>query len=121
MVISHENPLVIPVPAGLDSVPHGAAGHRAPRRTISSFSRGSAASNIVMSEMNITPLIDVMLVLLVTLIVSLPTMTHAVKLDLPRDASVETNRPPVVDLDIDSDGTIAWNGTVLTGLQQLET
>jgi biopolymer transport protein ExbD len=71
--------------------------------------------------MNITPLIDVMLVLLVTLIVSLPTMTHAVKLDLPRGATVETNKPPIIDLDIDSDGTIAWNGTVLTGLQQLET
>ena len=121
MVISHEIPLGVPVPACLHSIPQSAAGHRSPRGTISSFSRASATSNTVMSEMNITPLIDVMLVLLVTLIVSLPTMTHAVKLDLPRGTSVETRQPPIIDLEIDSDGTIAWNGTVLTGLQQLET
>ena len=74
-----------------------------------------------MSEINITPLIDVMLVLLVTLIISLPTMTHAVKLNLPQGVLASQDNPPtVIDLDIDADGTIAWNGTVLTGLQQLE-
>ena len=121
MVISHESPLTVPIPAGLQAIPQGAAGHKASRGASPSFSRASATNNTVMSDMNITPLIDVMLVLLVTLIVSLPTMTHAVKLDLPRGVTVETRQAPVIDLDIDSDGTIAWNGTVLTGLQQLET
>jgi biopolymer transport protein ExbD len=75
----------------------------------------------VVCDINITPLIDVMLVLLVTLIVSLPMMTHAVKLDMP-DASKSKNTtlPEVIELDIDSDGTMVWNGRVLTGLAELE-
>jgi biopolymer transport protein ExbD len=65
-----------------------------------------------MVEMNVTPLIDVMLVLLVTLIVTLPIQTHAVKLDMPNPH----NKPPltqpiVVNLSVDFDGTILWNGT----------
>ena len=87
------------------------------------FSRrtNSAAHGTVMCDMNITPLIDVMLVLLVTLIVSLPIMTHAVKLDLPRTPpSAQQPRPEVIDLDIDFDGTLMWNGTAIAGLQQLE-
>jgi biopolymer transport protein ExbD len=75
-----------------------------------------------MCDINTTPLIDVMLVLLVTLIVSLPIMTHAVKLDMP-----QTNNPPppdarpeVIDLEIDFDGTVVWNGTVVASVQQLE-
>jgi biopolymer transport protein ExbD len=62
-----------------------------------------------------------MLVLLVTLIVSLPIITHAVKLDLPHTPPLpEGPRPEVIDLDIDFDGTVIWNGTAITGLQQLE-
>ena len=67
-----------------------------------------------MCDINTTPLIDVMLVLLVTLIVSLPIMTHAVKLDMP-DVSHPPPPPPtppeVIDLEIDFDGTVVWNGT----------
>jgi biopolymer transport protein ExbD len=75
----------------------------------------------VVCEINTTPLIDVMLVLLVTLIISLPLMTHAVKLDLPRGPfSSEKSPPEIIDLDIDSDGTVAWNGSAISGLQQLE-
>jgi biopolymer transport protein ExbD len=76
-----------------------------------------------MCDINTTPLIDVMLVLLVTLIVTLPVMTHAVKLDMPNP----NNQPPppptppeVIDLEIDSDGTIVWNGTPVSGIDQLE-
>src|SRR5437764_1916123 len=65
-------------------------------------------------DINTTPLIDVMLVLLVTLIVTLPIMTHAVKLDMPN----VTNPPPppptppeVIQLEIDFDGTVVWNAT----------
>ena len=72
----------------------------------------STADGEVMVEMNTTPLIDVMLVLLTLLIITLPIQTHAVKLDMPAPNS---NPPPVipqtVELGVDFDGTITWNGT----------
>lgn len=72
-------------------------------------------------EINTTPLIDVMLVLLVTLIISLPIMTHATRLDLPQTPpSQDEKQPEVIDLDIDVDGTVEWNGTPITTMQQLE-
>jgi biopolymer transport protein ExbD len=68
----------------------------------------------VMVEMNTTPLIDVMLVLLVMLIITIPIQTHAVKLDMPRgDTPPPTVKPEVVELVIDFDGTIFWNSTVV--------
>jgi biopolymer transport protein ExbD len=65
----------------------------------------------VMVEMNTTPLIDVMLVLLVMLIVTLPIQTQAVKLDMPRpNQKPPPIPPPVVNLEVDFDGTVYWNG-----------
>lgn len=80
------------------------------------------SAGAVMCDINTTPLIDVMLVLLVTLIVSLPIMTHAVKLDMPqnRNQPPPDVRPEVIDLEIDFDGTVVWNGTVVQNLPQLE-
>jgi biopolymer transport protein ExbD len=73
-----------------------------------------------MCDINTTPLIDVMLVLLVTLIISLPIMTHAVKLDMPHGNPPPPDaRPEVIDLEIDFDGTVVWNGTVVQ-MNQLE-
>jgi len=62
-------------------------------------------------QMNATPLIDVLLVLLVMLVLTLPMATHAVKLNLPQPAS----GPPssVVTLHIDFDGQLYWNGANL--------
>jgi biopolymer transport protein ExbD len=66
----------------------------------------------VMVEMNTTPLIDVMLVLLTLLIITLPIQTHAVKLDMPRPNTHQPPTPPVVvTLEVDFDGTTLWNGT----------
>jgi len=66
----------------------------------------------VMVEMNTTPLIDVMLVLLTLLIITLPIQTHAVKLDMPRPNQNKPPLPPVVvTLEVDFDGTVLWNGT----------
>lgn len=66
----------------------------------------------VMVEMNTTPLIDVMLVLLVMLIITLPVQTNAVKLDMPRPNTAPPPKPPVVvDIMVDFDGTIYWNGS----------
>ena len=74
----------------------------------------------VMCDINTTPLIDVMLVLLVTLIVSLPIMTHAVKLDMPQSNNPPPpdQRPEVIDLEIDFDGTVVWNGTPVQSINQ---
>jgi biopolymer transport protein ExbD len=72
------------------------------------------ADGEVMVEMNTTPLIDVMLVLLVLLIVTLPIQTHAVKLDMPAGNNTPpTVEPVTVDLGVDFDGTVTWNGTVV--------
>jgi len=66
----------------------------------------------VMVEMNTTPLIDVMLVLLTLLIITLPIQTHAVKLDMPKPNILPPPVPPVVvTLVVDFDGTILWNNT----------
>src|ERR1700757_4971181 len=64
----------------------------------------------VMVEMNTTPLIDVMLVLLTLLIITLPIQTHAVKLDMPKPNQKPPDIPPtVVTLVVDFDGTVYWN------------
>jgi biopolymer transport protein ExbD len=64
----------------------------------------------VMVEMNTTPLIDVMLVLLVMLIITLPIQTHAVKLDMPNSHNPPPITPPqVIDINVDFDGTVEWN------------
>jgi biopolymer transport protein ExbD len=66
------------------------------------------ATGQVMVEMNTTPLIDVMLVLLVLLIVTLPAQTHAVKLGMPSAPSPIS--PTIVELGVDFDGAMSWNG-----------
>ena len=77
-----------------------------------SMNVGSASGdNEPMVEMNMTPLIDVLLVLLVTLIVTLPIQTHAVKLDMPQPhQKPPLIQPVVVNLIVDFDGSILWNG-----------
>ncbi len=68
----------------------------------------------LMVDINTTPLIDVMLVLLIMLIITIPIQTHAVKLDMPQGNPPPVQvQPEVVALDIDFDGTISWNGTVV--------
>jgi len=68
-----------------------------------------------MMEINMTPLIDVMLVLLTLLIITLPIQTHAVKLDMPSNATHKSDvfKPVVVNLAVDFDGTILWNGSAV--------
>jgi biopolymer transport protein ExbD len=68
--------------------------------------------NEPMMDINMTPLIDVMLVLLIMFIITIPVMTHAVKLDMPRASNAPSLAEPVViNLEIDFDGTVLWNGT----------
>ena len=76
----------------------------------------------VMVDINTTPLIDVMLVLLIMLIITIPVQTHAVKLDMPQsNPPPVTVQPEVINLDIDFDGTISWNGAVVPDRATLET
>ena len=66
------------------------------------------------SEINMTPLIDVMLVLLIIFIITLPRQTHAVKIDNPVPNPEQPSiSPEVIDLQIDFDGTLLWNKTAV--------
>jgi len=81
---------------------------------------GSGGEEMV--DINTTPLIDVMLVLLIMLILTLPIMTHAVKLDMPNANNPpppQEQRPEVIDLTIDYDGTVVWNGNTVPNLDTL--
>ncbi|HUY01927.1 MAG TPA: biopolymer transporter ExbD [Rhodocyclaceae bacterium] len=76
----------------------------------------------LMVDINTTPLIDVMLVLLIMLIITLPIQTHAVKLNMPTANQPQSALPPqVVNVGIDFDGTILWNGQVVHGRDDLKT
>jgi biopolymer transport protein ExbD len=67
-----------------------------------------------MAEINMIPLIDVMLVLLVIFIITAPLLTHAVKVDLPKVSSnPNITRPDNVQLAVDAEGRVYWNGQVL--------
>jgi biopolymer transport protein ExbD len=75
-----------------------------------------------MMDINTTPLIDVMLVLLIYLIISLPPATHAVKLDMPQNnrSQPQNQEPVVIDLEVDFDGTYIWNGNTVPDFATLE-
>jgi biopolymer transport protein ExbD len=75
-----------------------------------------------MMDMNMTPLIDVLLVLLIMFIITIPVQTHAVKVDLPVN---NVNNPPPVDAQknkiiIDAADNVTWNGTPVTSDEQLD-
>jgi biopolymer transport protein ExbD len=78
------------------------------------MSAGGQDDGQPMMEMNTTPLIDVMLVLLIMLIVTIPAQTHAVKVDLPQNSTPQA--PPPVEpqknkITIDPQGNLFWNGS----------
>jgi biopolymer transport protein ExbD len=63
-----------------------------------------------MVEPNVIPLVDIMLVLLIIMIITVPVMTHAVKIDLPKEVNRPTEtKPENINLSIDFDGAIYWN------------
>ncbi len=75
-----------------------------------------------MMEMNMTPLIDVLLVLIIMLIITIPKQNHSVNLNMPVGTPPpQTNeKPVVVTIDVDFDGTILWDGQVVPNRQELE-
>lgn len=75
---------------------------------------GQGAHSAPMSEINTTPLVDVMLVLLVIFIITAPLLTHAVKIDLPQASSQPVpQKPEIVDISIDNSGKMFWNNSPL--------
>ena len=83
---------------------------------------GGGNEDDVMMDINTTPLIDVMLVLLVMLIITIPLQTQAVKLDMPQNlnAPPPIEKPEVVDLEVDFDGTVFWNGIAVPNTALLD-
>jgi biopolymer transport protein ExbD len=74
----------------------------------------------VMMDINTTPLIDVMLVLLIMLIITIPIQLHAVNLDMPVRSPPTNNKPVVVRVDVDYNGTVFWNGQKLSSMSEVE-
>ena len=75
----------------------------------------------VMIDINTTPLIDVMLVLLIMFIITIPIQTHAVKMNMPTPNNAPPSKPPeIIRIDVDFDGTIGWNGEVIPDRGTLE-
>ncbi|HTD05003.1 ExbD/TolR family protein [Undibacterium sp.] len=84
-------------------------------------SGSSSAEPDVMIEMNMTPLIDVMLVLIIMLIITIPIQNHAVNLNMPTSTpSKPLQDPVVITIDVDFDGTVLWNGVAVAGRDELE-
>jgi biopolymer transport protein ExbD len=82
---------------------------------------GGGGEPEVMVDINTTPLIDVMLVLLIMLIITIPIQMHAVKMNLPvGNPPPPAVQPQVVQIDIDFDGTMTWNGAPIPDKAALE-
>jgi biopolymer transport protein ExbD len=86
------------------------------------MSVGSSSEDDMMVDMNTTPLIDVMLVLLIMFIITIPVQTHAVKMNMPvnSNSAPPPTPPEIVRIDVDFDGTIAWNGEIVPNRADLE-
>ncbi|RKP50567.1 ExbD/TolR family protein [Trinickia fusca] len=70
---------------------------------------------MLMNEINMTPLIDVMLVLLIVFLIALPAVQHAIKIDLPETSSVKQDiKPTQVNVAVQADGTVLWNGEAVS-------
>jgi hypothetical protein len=83
------------------------------------MSIGATDDSAPIADMNTTPLVDVMLVLLILFIITLPVLTHSTNLHIGRGPESRAV-PETISLVIDFDGTIVWNGTVVKDLAQLE-
>jgi biopolymer transport protein ExbD len=82
----------------------------------------SSGEDEVMMDINTTPLIDVMLVLLIMFIITIPIQTHAVKMNMPvpNNAAPPPTPPEIIRIEVDFDGTIGWNGEIIADRAALE-
>ena len=74
----------------------------------------------VMMDINTTPLIDVMLVLLIMLIITIPAQLHSVNMDMPASAAPQNKKPNVVRIEIDARNVVNWNGKPLSDRAALQ-
>ncbi|MCP5016536.1 MAG: biopolymer transporter ExbD [Ketobacter sp.] len=80
------------------------------------FGGGLDDDDEVMSEINMTPLVDVMLVLLIIFILTVPVLTHTVKIDLPQANNAPNDvTPQTIALTVTADAAIHWNDEVISG------
>lgn len=80
----------------------------------------SSGRQAPMAEINVVPLVDVMLVLLIIFIITAPLLTHSVKIDLPKaESTANITRPQHVELAIRTDGSLFWNGESVV-MQELD-
>lgn len=83
--------------------------------------RSGAPSDEPMMDINTTPLIDVMLVLLIMLIITIPIQLHAVNLNMPNGNPPPSDiKPEVLRIDIDARSTVLWNGEAVGELAEVE-
>lgn len=68
----------------------------------------------VMMDINTTPLIDVMLVLLIMLIITIPVQLHSINLDMPQSATPQQKKPNIVRIEVDAHNVVNWNGKPLS-------
>jgi biopolymer transport protein ExbD len=81
----------------------------------------SSEEQDVMIDINTTPLIDVMLVLLIMLIITIPIQLHAVNMDMPiGNPPPPLVKPEVVKIDVDPQSVVFWNGIAVTSREELE-
>ncbi len=80
------------------------------------FSAGGGGQGAPMSEINVTPLVDVMLVLLIIFMITAPLMTHKIRIDLPQaNPNVQQDTPPdPIDLAVKESGDLFWNDEPIT-------
>ena len=81
---------------------------------------GPADDEKPMSEINTTPLVDVMLVLLILFLITIPVITQSVKVDLPRAANIPTQtKPENINIAVDRDGNVFWNTAMVPNQEAL--
>jgi len=74
----------------------------------------------VMMDINTTPLIDILLVLIIMLIITIPPQLHSVNLDMPVNQAQKTKEPEVIKISIDDRNHITWNGSAIESQQEIE-
>lgn len=80
-----------------------------------SFGSFNSQQHQAKAEINVVPLVDVMLVLLVIFIITAPLLTHSVKIDLPKASSTpNVTKPEHIEFAIREDGSLYWNGVLIT-------
>jgi biopolymer transport protein ExbD len=73
-----------------------------------------------MSEINTTPLVDVMLVMLIIFLITIPVITQSVKVDLPKAANIPTQtKPENINIAVDKDGNVFWNTLMVPSQEAL--